>query len=303
MPKLIARQFAFGLFLLLAFGSSQPLYAQGRLAIIIDDIGYNLALGKRTVDLRGDFTLAILPFTPHGSELAERGHQRGKEIMLHAPMSNRHNYPLGRGGLVSGMQRAEFLAVLRQNLASIPYIKGLNNHMGSQLTEQAEPMRWLMEELKTRNLYFVDSRTSAQTQALLMAEQINLPSRKRDVFLDDDRTPAAIRYHLLRALKQAQQQGTAIAIGHPYRETLTQLEQLQPLLQQHQVQLVSASQLMSPAQTMSHNGVQTGRMRGAAMACQAPPMELWPQTWVPVDPFSDLEIPEWLSQAESQQGK
>lgn len=285
MPRLIAHRFA--VLLLLLLGANQPLYAQGRLAIIIDDIGYNLALGKRTADLNGDFTLAILPFTPHGTELAERAHQRGKEIMLHAPMSNRHQYPLGRGGLTSGMQRAEFLAVLRQNLANIPYIKGLNNHMGSLLTEQAEPMRWLMAELKTRHLYFVDSRTSAQTQALLMAEQTNLPSRKRDVFLDDEQSPAAIKSQLLRALKQAQQQGSAIAIGHPYPATLAQLEQLQPLLQQHHVQLVRVSQLMV------NNGDQTEVMRGAALVCPAPPMGLWPQTWAPVDPFADVGISGW----------
>ncbi len=281
MPKLITPWFVFGLSLLVALSASPPLYAQGRLAIIIDDIGYNLTLGQRTTDLSGAFTLAVLPFTPHGVELAERGHQRGKEIMLHAPMSNRHNFPLGRGGLVSGMQHAEFLAVLRQNLANIPHVKGVNNHMGSQLTEQAEPMRWLMEELKNRHLYFVDSRTSAQTQALNMAEEIQLPSRKRDVFLDDEQTPSNIKYQLLRALKQAQQQGSAIAIGHPYPATLAQLEQLQPLLDQHQVQLVRVSQLMpqpSPAKVRS------------PAACLAPPIGLWPQVWAPIDPFADVGI-------------
>ncbi len=264
----------------LALSLSQPVFAQGRLAIIIDDIGYNLALGKRSADLHGDFTLAVLPFTPHGIELAQRAHQRDKEIMLHAPMSNRHNYPLGRGGLVSGMQRTEFLAVLRQNLANIPHIRGVNNHMGSRLTEQAEPMRWLMDELKLRGLYFVDSRTSAQTQALMMAEKIQLPSRKRDVFLDDERTRSNIHYQLLRALKLAQQQGSAIAIGHPYPETLAELEQLQPLLNQYQVQLVKASQLMP----LSRKQWQSGGQNNAT--CIAPPINLWPQIWAPIDPFS-----------------
>lgn len=261
---------------------SQPALAQGRLAIIIDDIGYNLTLGKRTADLTGDFTLAVLPFTPHGVELAERAHQRGKEIMLHAPMSNRHNYPLGRGGLVNGMERSEFLAVLRRNLANIPYVKGVNNHMGSLLTEQVEPMGWLMEELKQRQLYFVDSRTSAQTQALIMAEQIQLPSRRRDVFLDDERTTTNIQFQLLRALKQASKQGTAIAIGHPYPETLAELEQLQPLLDQFDVQLVKASQLMvrAPFQTAKHNA------RHKNHICLAPPMGFWPQVWAPIDPFA-----------------
>lgn len=279
---MIARRFAFGsLWLVVAVLSlSQPVFAQGRLAIIIDDIGYNLALGKRTADLQGDFTLAVLPFTPHGIELAQRAHERGKEIMLHAPMSNRHNYPLGRGGLLSGMQRAEFLTVLSQNLANIPHIQGVNNHMGSQLTEQAEPMRWLMEELKLRGLYFVDSRTSAQTQALMMAEKIHLPSRKRDVFLDDERTRSNIQYQLLRALKLAQQQGSAIAIGHPYPETLAELEQLQPLLNQYQVQLVKTSQLMVSSRKYQQLGEKTNT------ACIAPPVNLWPQIWIPIDPFS-----------------
>ena len=279
MQKKIACRCAFSLFLMLML--SQPVCATARLAIIIDDIGYNLPLGKRTADLRGDFTLAVLPFTPHGIELAERGHQRGKEIMLHAPMSNHHQYPLGRGGLKSGMQRGEFLAVLRQNLANIPHIKGVNNHMGSQLTEQAEPMRWLMDELQQRQLYFVDSRTSAQTRALDMAQAIHLPSRKRDVFLDDEQTPANIKYQLLRALKQAQQQGSAIAIGHPYPATLAQLEQLQPLLDQHQVRLVSVSQLMPQAGSV--------KVQSPA-ACIAPPMGLWPQVWAPIDPFAEIDI-------------
>ncbi|MEN0039629.1 MAG: divergent polysaccharide deacetylase family protein [Cellvibrio sp.] len=275
---------ASGIALLLAasLAISQPALAQGRLAIIIDDIGYNLVLGKRSADLTGDFTLAVLPFTPHGVELAERAHKRGKEIMLHAPMSNRHNYPLGRGGLVMGMERSEFLAVLRRNLANIPYVKGVNNHMGSLLTEQAEPMGWLMEELKQRQLYFVDSRTSAQTQALIMAEQIQLPSRRRDVFLDDERTRANIQFQLLRALKQASKQGTAIAIGHPYPETLAELEQLQPLLDQFDVQLVKASQLMikAPPQTAKR------KVRHKNDICLAPPMGLWPQVWAPIDPFA-----------------
>lgn len=257
-----------------------------KLAIIIDDLGYNLPLGQRTTDLPGAFTIAVLPFTPHGRELAERAHKRGKEVMLHAPMSNHHSYPLGRGGLVSGMKQAEFLAVLRQNLANIPYIKGVNNHMGSQLTEQAEPMRWLMQELRARQLYFVDSRTSAQTQALIEAERIKLPSRKRDVFLDDKRDQQQIRQQLLLALQKAQQQGSAVAIGHPYPETLSVLKQIDPLLERYGVELVSVSRLVArftPQPTSSGY-------------CLAPPPGFWPQIRVPIDPFDEdlFTLPEPL---------
>lgn len=254
-----------------------PANAKGsaKLAIIIDDLGYNLTLGQRTTDLPGEFTIAVLPFTPYGRELAERAHKRGKEVMLHAPMSNHHSYPLGRGGLVSGMKQAKFLAVLRQNLANIPHIKGVNNHMGSQLTEQAEPMRWLMQELQARQLYFVDSRTSAQTQALIEAERIRLPSRKRDVFLDDKRDSQHIQQQLLLAMEKAGQQGIAVAIGHPYPETLDLLKRIEPLLERYQVELVSVSKLLP------HFAPQLQSTR----YCRAPPPGFWPQTWAPIDIF------------------
>lgn len=276
--------FGLALWLLTNGASSQPLphqsawISQGaRLAIIIDDLGYNFPLGQQTLQLPGAITVAVLPFTPHGRELAELAHRNGKEVMLHAPMSNRHNYPLGQGGLTSVMGKQEFLQVLRKNLTSIPHIKGVNNHMGSQLTELAEPMGWLMEELQARQLYFVDSRTSANTQALHEAERINLPSRKRDVFLDDKRNSLHIRRQLHLAIEKAKQQGSAIAIGHPYPETLAVLERLQPLLKQQGVQLVPVSALL-PEPTQ----VQAAR---PLSYCLAPPPGLWPVTWAPVDPF------------------
>lgn len=250
-----------------------------KLAIIIDDLGYNLRLGQRTLRLPGDITVAVLPFTPHGRELAEYAHQQGKEVMLHVPMSSHHHYPLGRGGLISGMGKSEFLAIVRTNLASLPHIKGVNNHMGSQLTEEPEPMSWLMAELQQHQLYFVDSRTSAKTQALIQAQHIGLPSRRRDVFLDDKRDLQIIHQQLRLALTKAQQQGSAIAIGHPYPETLQALEQLPALLAQYQVQLVKASHLMPPVSGRAP----TSRHR--IDYCLAPPMSLWPHTWVPINPF------------------
>lgn len=257
----------------------QPFHAsqRARLAIIIDDLGYNLPLGRQTLELPGAITVAVLPFTPHGRELAELAHRNGKEVMLHAPMSNRHNYPLGQGGLTAAMEKREFLQVLRQNLANIPHVKGVNNHMGSQLTELAKPMGWLMKELQARHLYFVDSRTSVNTQALREAERINLPSRRRDVFLDDSRNSQHIRQQLHLAVKKAKQQGSAIAIGHPYPETLAILAQLQPLLSQEGVQLVPVSALLpSPTRAQSARPLDY---------CLAPPPGLWPVTWAPIDPF------------------
>lgn len=221
--------------------------ADARLAIIIDDIGYNQAQSERAARLKGHFTLAILPFTPYGLSSARLAHERGKELMLHLPMSALNSQSLGKGGLVSGMNKAAFLDTVRQDLASIPQVKGVNNHMGSRLTQEAEPMQWLMSELRSRGLYFVDSRTSAQTKAYEIAKSQNLPSLKRDVFLDDNNNPLAIEAELKRAVKLARERGAAIAIGHPYPTTLSVLERLEPLLQKEGVRLVYASQLLPRA--------------------------------------------------------
>jgi len=238
-------------FLCALLWSSSQLHADARLAIIIDDIGYNQSQSERAARLNGAFTLSVLPFTPHGISTAQLAHQQGKELMLHAPMSNLKNMPLGLGGLVTGMDKTAFITTLRKDLDNIPYIKGVNNHMGSRLTQEPEPMQWLMDELNSRKLYFVDSRTSAQTRAFDIARASKVPSLKRDVFLDDVEETSAIEQQLKRALQLARQHGSAVAIGHPYPTTLSVLEQIQPLLDQEQVQLVYASQLLPKSLAIS----------------------------------------------------
>jgi polysaccharide deacetylase 2 family uncharacterized protein YibQ len=225
--------------------------ADARLAIIIDDIGYNQFQSERAARLNGAFTLSVLPFTPHGLSSALLAHNQGKELMLHLPMSTINNMPVGKGGLVSGMEKTAFLNIVRQDLSNLPHIRGVNNHMGSRLTQEAEPMQWLMEELRSHGLYFVDSRTSAQTKALDIANQYRVPSLKRDVFLDDINDTKAIEYQLNRAIQFAKQRGAAVAIGHPYAATLTVLERAQPQLIQQGITLVYVSQLMQLARPMT----------------------------------------------------
>lgn len=241
----------------------------GQLAVIIDDIGYSSTLGQRSVDLEGSFTLAILPFTPYGVDLAHNANRRGKELILHTPMSNNNTLPIEQGALLSGMSHDDFIRTLRQMLVDIPYIKGVNNHMGSRLTQEQEPMEWLMRELAHRQLYFIDSRTTAETLALQTAQQYRIPSAKRNIFLDNQRDPRLIRAQLRKALELARTQGTAIAIGHPYPETLAVLEQIKPLLLEYQVELVKVSALLA-------NALNDSLTRSArADYCSAPPVLLW----------------------------
>lgn len=255
-----------------SFGFCALTYAEARLAIIIDDIGYNQSQSERAARLQGEFTLSILPFTPHGLAVAQLAHKNGKELMLHLPMSAINNLPLGKGGLVSGMEKAEFLKTFQQDIDNIPHIKGVNNHMGSRLTQEAEPMRWLMEALRPRGLYFVDSRTSAQTKAFDIATNHQIPSLKRDVFLDDINETSAIEFQLNRALQFARQRGSTVAIGHPYPATMGVLERLQTFLDKQHVKLVYASQLLTSVQTITSPAVETAPLEtGELPYCPVPP--------------------------------
>ncbi|MCL6415007.1 divergent polysaccharide deacetylase family protein [Aestuariirhabdus sp. Z084] len=217
-----------------------------RLIIIIDDIGNNLPRGERTVRLPGLVSLSILPFTPHARHLANLGHQAGKEIMLHAPMENHQHHPLGPGGLTLTMDQQAFSNQLSASIDSLPHVRGVNNHMGSLMTEQPQQMAWTMSILLDRDLFFVDSRTSAATVAANTAQAYGVPHLSRQVFLDHVREPAAIAAAFDKALSVARQQGTAVLIGHPYPETLDLLEKRIPELPANGIVLTSVEQVLEP---------------------------------------------------------
>lgn len=219
-----------------------------RLVLIIDDIGYNAEAGRRAINLPGQLTYAVIPFTPHGKMLANSAFAANKEVMLHAPMSNLSGMDLGPGGLTLRQNEQEFLQTLQAALADIPHIKGVNNHTGSELTAAQQPMQWVMQELRSRGLYFVDSVTTSASVAAATAEQFQVPSLRRHVFLDNVQTADAIDFEFRRALALAQKQGFAVAIGHPYPETLAYLEQALPLLSQQNVSLISASAMIAQLQ-------------------------------------------------------
>ncbi len=215
-----------------------------RLAIIIDDIGYNRALGERTLALPGPYTLAFLPYTPYARPLALEAIHRDKELLLHAPMSNLGGLALGPGALSADMNYRDFTHTLRRAIAEIPGVVGVNNHMGSLLTQQPGPMSWVMTEIARHNLFFIDSRTSAASLAHTTASRYGIPSASRDVFLDHSRERDAIEAELARAVQLAREQGQAIAIGHPLPETLAVLEAASGHWQAWGVELVPVSALV-----------------------------------------------------------
>jgi len=135
---------------------------------------------------------------------------------------------------------------LRKDLDEVPSIKGVNNHMGSLLTRQNDSMRHFMQALRQRNkLYFVDSRTIGLSLAAQKARDQGLANAARDVFLDNDRDPARIRERLHEAIRLARLKGTALAIGHPYPETVEVLASELRKLDERDVELVPVSRLIA----------------------------------------------------------
>lgn len=250
-PASLSRSFArrwlvtSGLFLLATL-TAVPVAAQPLVSLIIDDLGDRWLPGLRAVMLPGSLMYAVLPHTPYSRQIAELAHQRDKEVMLHLPMEAMDtNRPLGPGGLTLDMTEAQFLQTLRGDLAAIPHVVGINNHMGSLLTRHPGHMGWLMNELRRRgDLFFVDSRTTSATVGMQIAHEVGVPSLERDVFLDSDPQLSAIREQFDHLLNLARRNGKAIGIGHPYPETLTVLEERLPTLSDEGVRLIPVSQLI-----------------------------------------------------------
>ncbi len=216
------------------------------LVVIIDDLGYKLDAGEKAAALPGKVNLAILPHTPNGAAIARLGMAAGKEIMLHAPMSNLQQKPLGKGALTDAMREEELRRTLVRSLNSTPGVRGMNNHMGSLLTSRREPMGWVMEELSRRGLYYVDSRTTASTVAADMAAERGVPSLSRNVFLDNHIDAASIHLKFKEFLAIADAEGMAIAIGHPHEETLSYLRRQLPRLERQGYQLKLVSEVLAP---------------------------------------------------------
>jgi polysaccharide deacetylase 2 family uncharacterized protein YibQ len=214
-----------------------------RIAIIIDDLGYGLAIGERAMNLPGPVAYAVLPVTPRGRMLAEKAHANGKEVLLHLPLqSSTHEQTDEPGGLLLDMTRGQFASAFSESFESVPHAVGINSHRGSLLTRHPGHMAWLMEEIRDRgSLFFVDSYTTPESIALKLAREAGVPAVRRDVFLDPDRAPGTVEREFARLKKLARQRGFAVGIGHPYPQTLTLLEDELPKLEEQGFELVSIS--------------------------------------------------------------
>jgi polysaccharide deacetylase 2 family uncharacterized protein YibQ len=213
--------------------SPEPAHPLPRLALVIDDLGYiQPELVTRLCSLAVPFSVAVLPFQEHTRESAEIAHRLGKEVMLHLPMEP-IGYPgpghdPGPNAILFNLSEAEVRRRVRLALDDVPYRVGANNHMGSRITPDRTRMGWVLQEIKARNFFFVDSRTEKDSVAYDVAEQLGVSSVQRRVFLDDDKAFPEMEKQWERALKLAEKDGFVLIIGHIYPETVEALEKLVP---------------------------------------------------------------------------
>ncbi len=217
------------------------------ISIIIDDLGYRRLDSLRAIELPGPVAYAILPHTPYAGRLAAIAFQLDKEVLLHVPMeSEQQDKALGPGAVTSAMTRLEIQAVLNAGLASVPHVSGINNHMGSALTQETRAMGWLMDWVsRSGDLYFVDSLTSSRSVALSTAQAAGLRAIGRDVFLDASPEPDMIRKQFQRLVAFARTHGTGLAIGHPYPQTLSVLHDVLLKPSYYGVELVPVRELIA----------------------------------------------------------
>lgn len=202
-----------------------PAFA-GKLSIVIDDFGYRPQTENQVLALPATISVAVLPNAPHAREMATKAHNQGHEVLIHLPMAPLSKQPLEKDTLRPEMSSEEIERIIREAYGKVPYAVGLNNHMGSAMTSNLFGMQKVMQALERYNLYFLDSVTIGNTQAMRAAQGTGVKVIKRKVFLDDTQNEADIRNQFNRAIALARRNGSAIAIGHPHPTTVRVLQQM-----------------------------------------------------------------------------
>ena len=220
--------------------------AKGELAVIIDDMGSSLQQARALAGIGLPMTFSIIPGLRSDRDVAGFAASSGIETMIHIPMQSK-GWPQRRleaNGLLLSMDEAAIREHLGDYVREIPTAIGVNNHMGSEFTEHEDKMRVVLEMLKGKGLFFIDSVTTPRSVGQSLAREIGVKTGKRDVFLDNEQNSAYIRGQLAQAIRMAKKNGSAIAICHPHPATIATLAETLPTLASQGITLVPVSHLV-----------------------------------------------------------
>lgn len=222
----------------------RPADGSTQVAIIVDDGGYGGGITEEVLALDSTLTLSILPHAPHSTETARRAQELGFEVMLHMPMENSSAQNAYPGQLVADMTPEEIQRLTVEALADVPGAVGVNNHTGSKFTSDATSMRAFLETIKPLNLFFIDSRTISTSTGYTVAQEMEIQSAARDLFLDHESDKAYIRERFQQLIELCKTQGSAIGICHFRRNSVAVLQEMLPRIKEAGITIVHASELV-----------------------------------------------------------
>ncbi|MFH1752901.1 MAG: divergent polysaccharide deacetylase family protein [Candidatus Omnitrophota bacterium] len=215
-----------------------------KIAIVLDDWGYNQKNLKSLLAIEAPITLSVLPNLPYSRVIAEKAHAGGKEVILHLPLEPHEAMPLENNTITSGMVDEEALENLNSAILSIPHLKGVSNHMGSKATEDAKLMLVLLDEMKREGLYFLDSLVTTKSVCSDIADAAGVKFASRSVFLDNELDSEYIKEQIMETARQALQTGQAIGIGHDRAITIKALAEMVPKLREMGIEIVPVSEIV-----------------------------------------------------------
>ncbi|MBW2674599.1 MAG: divergent polysaccharide deacetylase family protein [Deltaproteobacteria bacterium] len=220
--------------------------AENRVAFVIDDMGYDVSILDQILAIDVPITISILPYLPHSVEVARQAHRAGREVLLHLPMEP-YGYPErrpGSGALLLQMDDSEIRDQLEEDILNVPHISGVNNHMGSRFMEDEGKVTLVLQGLKRRGLFFLDSLTTKDSKGMAVAKRIGLPHAGRDIFLDNDCDFEEAVNILHRIVEKKDIWETIIVIGHPHESSVRAIGAVVPVFRDNDIRIVPLSDLI-----------------------------------------------------------
>jgi uncharacterized protein len=221
-----------------------PVKQKAKIAIVIDDWGYNTNNLDIAEQIKYPLTASILPNLPYSRIMSEALHKAGFEIILHLPMEAHDKLKLEKNTILTNLNEEAVRTIITQDVESLSHVQGVSNHMGSRATENSRTMGFIFNDLKKKKLYFLDSFVSSQSVCSALAGKLDIPFAKRDIFLDNETEKEYIQQQIYKLKKKADRYGQAIGIGHDRRSTLLVLKEMLPQLQKAGYEFVFVSELV-----------------------------------------------------------
>ncbi len=220
-----------------------PEKAKSKIAIVLDDWGYNTKNLDAVLEIDKPINLSILPGLPYSSLIADKARKHNFEVILHMPMEPKAKMRLENSTLYTTMSDDEIRLNLAKALETVPYAKGVSNHEGSKATEDERLMRTVFGELKKDNLFFLDSLVTNDSACELLAGETKIRFVRRDIFLDNESNPAYIRKQFAKLINLAVKNGDAVGIGHDRPNTIAVLKEMIPEIEKNGIELTYISEM------------------------------------------------------------